>query len=52
MQRARHNMQMEEDVMGFYDMLPIHHNGRKLILCILNLEVIQEISDLVLQLME
>jgi len=40
---------MEENVMGCYDMLPIHHNGRKLTLCILSLEEIQEISDLVLQ---
>jgi len=24
-------MQMEENVMGFYDILPIYHNGRKLI---------------------
>jgi len=43
---------MEENVMGYYDMLPINHNGRKLILCILGLEVIQEISYLVLQLVE
>jgi len=45
-------MQMEENVMGYYDMLSIHHNGRRSILCILSLEVIQEISNLVLQLME
>jgi len=42
MQRAGHGMQMEEDVVGCYGMLSIHHNGRKSILCILNLEVIQE----------
>ena len=40
------------NVMGCYDILPIHHNGRKSTLCILSLEVIQEISNLVLQLME
>ena len=48
-QRTWHDMQMGENVMGYYDMLPIHHNGRKLTLCILSLEGIQEISDLVLQ---
>ena len=43
---------MEENVMGCYDMLSIHHNGRKSIVCILSLEVIQEILNLVLQQME
>jgi len=38
--------------MGCYDILLIHHNGRKLIVYILSLEVIQEISNLVLQQME
>jgi len=52
MQKTWHGIQVEENVMGSYDMLPIHHNGRKSTLCILSLEVIQEISDLVLQLME
>jgi len=42
-------MQMEENMMGCYDMLLIRHNGRKLIICILSLGMIQEISDLVLQ---
>jgi len=51
-QRTWRGMQMEENVMDCYVMLPIHHNGRKSILCIPSLEVIQEISDLVLQLME
>jgi len=40
---------MEENVMGCYDMLSIHRNGRKSIVCLLSLSVIQEISDLVLQ---
>jgi len=44
-------MQVEENMMACYDMLSIHHNGRKSTLYILSLEVIQEISDLVLQLM-
>jgi len=42
-------MQIDQYVMRCYDMLPIHHNGRKSIICILSLEVIQEILDLVLQ---
>jgi len=45
-------MQMEENVMGCYDMLLIHHNGRKSICYIMSLEVIHEISELVLPLME
>ena len=52
MQRTCDDIQVEENVMGCYDMLPIHHNGRKMTLCILSLEVIQEISNLVLQPME
>jgi len=30
------DIQMEENVMGYYDMLSIHHNGRKLIVYILS----------------
>ena len=52
MQRTWDDIQVEENVMGCYDILPIHHNGRKSTLYILSLVVIQEISDLGLQLME
>ena len=49
MQKTSRGMQMGKNLMGCYDMLSIHRNGRKLILCILSLGVIQEILDLVLQ---
>jgi len=35
MQRTLHGLHMEENVMGYCDMLLIHNNGRKLIICIL-----------------
>jgi len=39
----------KKNLMDCYNMLPIHRNGRKLILCFLSLGMIQEILDLVLQ---
>jgi len=38
----------KKNLMDCYDMMPIHRNGRKSILCILSLRVIQEILDLFL----
>ena len=39
----------KKNLMDCYDMLPIHRNGRKLIIYFLSLGLIQEILDLVLQ---
>ena len=52
MQKTLHNIQMEENVIGYCDMLAIHRRGRRLLIFILSLEVILEILYLVLQLME
>ena len=49
MQKTSSGMQMEKNLMDCYNMLSIHCNGRKLILCFLSLGVIQKILDLFLQ---